>query len=188
MTSRCFTFWPYAVFLAFLLFPGCAGELATTSRRSLSSADSLAATGDYLHAKRAYNRILQSRPNTSLAEDAQYQLGYLSIFYENPFADWEVALAEFKKYKEKYPMGRHIDKVNTWLSVLHALQSYNAGYHTQVDQAEKLISKRSTEKRRIVGLADSVLRCEHERDSLRRALYGLENKLREYEELILRLQ
>lgn len=188
MTIRRCTYWTFLLLLAFLLFPRCAGTIVTTNHRELVRGDSLMVTGDYLHAKMAFVKLLQSEPSPEVAEEAQYRIAYISIFYGNPFADWEAALSEFTTYKQKYPTGKYIDEVNTWLSVLHALQSYNAGYHSQADQTEELISQHSTEQRRILGLADSLFHCKTERDSLIRELQAFQERLREYEELILRLQ
>jgi len=171
-----------------LAIPNCAGRFVTTSERVLTDADSLFAVGDYLHAKMAYGRVAASRPNTEWAEESQYRIGYISLFYGNPFADWESALLEFTKYQQVYPSGKHIDEVNTWLGILHSLVSYSQGYVDQAQQSEKMSAKHTFELRKTVGLADSLFRCEISRDSLERSVQNLTGRIHELEELILKLQ
>jgi len=160
----------------------------TSSERVLTDADSLFSAGNYLHAKMRYAKVLTSYPNTEWAEEAQYRLGFLNVYYANPFADWEAALREFTVYQSKYPNGRWISDVNSWLSILHSLQSYDQGFRARSTEAEKLATKHVYELRKAISLGDSLTRCENVRDSLGRKMEELYGRLKELEDFIIRLQ
>ena len=170
------------------VIPHCAGHLVTTSQRILAGADSLFAAGNYLYARIEYAKVIADYPNTGWAEEAQYRIGYTGVFYDNPFADWESALSEFTKYQAKYPQGRWAPEVNSWLSLLHTLESYSLGYSEQTTEAQKSVARQTFDKRKFVGLADSLFRCEAERDSLVRTLHNVKGRMEALEELLLKLQ
>ncbi|MBD3322265.1 MAG: hypothetical protein GF350_14290, partial [Chitinivibrionales bacterium] len=129
------------VCLAILTLVRCAGQIMTAGARALAEADSLFNAGDYVHARMEYAKIRDEHPKTEAAEKAQYKLGYLNIYYGNPFADWEAALREFTKYQSLYPEGKKIEDVNCWINILHSVQSYEAGYSSSAYQARKLEDK-----------------------------------------------
>jgi hypothetical protein len=166
----------------------CAGRVVTATGRQLQEADSLFNAGDYVHAKMAYNKVVSSRPGTEAAREAQYRLGYLYLYYNNPFADWEAALREFLEYQAQYPDGRRIEEVNTWISLLHAIQSYQEGYDLTAKQARNLESNRTGQSRKISTLTEALLSCEAVKDSLQKEAEFLSRKVKDLEELILKLQ
>ncbi|MBD3421886.1 MAG: tetratricopeptide repeat protein [Chitinivibrionales bacterium] len=169
---------------AALLWLQCAGTLMTVNERMLASADSLFYNGDYTNAKRTYAKLRSSFPNTPQAEEAQYKLGYINIYYKNHFGDREEAIKEFNRYQSKYPNGDYIEEVNNWLNIILAITDYEEGYYSSVKTADTLLNRKKDFEKTSDFLKKEYQRCNAARDSLAKELDTIKHKLSAYEEII----
>ena len=167
----------------------CAGgRLVTVSNRVLSEGDSLFNSGDYLHAKMVYQKIRDSETDSMVLQDAQYKLGYINVYYNNPFGDWEEGLREFQRYQTQYPNGRKSEEVNSWVTLLHSIESYQSGFNNSFSQAKDFKTRSSDEAKKVQSLMEALLKCETVKDSLIQEVNFLQRKVADYEELILKVQ
>lgn len=162
---------------------GCGGRYVTYEKQLLNEADSLFKAGNYEFAKIRFDKVRTLRPKSPAAKIAQYYLGYINVYYENPFASWEAALREFKLFATLYPNDSRIDQVNSWIKLLVVMQSFKKNYMGTTDSISKLNRKQKELSRRgrkvptdsIRILNDVIRRCNHIRDSLVRKNEDLEN-------------
>jgi outer membrane protein assembly factor BamD (BamD/ComL family) len=149
----------------------------------LAEADSLFRAGNYEYAKVKYDKVRTVKPSSSAAKTAQYYLGYINIYYENPFASWEAALREFKLFVSKYPDDQRVDEVNSWIRLLVVMQSFKKDYIGTTTELEEL-HKEKLEKSEAVQskpsvdvrvLTESLRNCFQVRDSLNKKSKDLEN-------------
>jgi hypothetical protein len=163
-------------------------RLITVSERNLNEADSLFSSGDYLHAKIAYTKIRDIEQDSNIVQEAQYKLGYLNVFYNNPYGDWEEALREFTRYQSRFPLGRRADEINSWVTILHTIESYQDGYNSSFTQAKDLKNRTSDEVKKVNTLMEGMLKCATIKDSLSNEVNFLSRKVKDMEELILKVQ
>lgn len=174
--------------IIFSFLSGCGGTMVTNEMLVLKEADSLFRAGNYQYALRRFDRVRTLRPKSPAAKIAQYYLGYINVYYENPFANWEAALREFKLYATLYPNEAKVDEVNSWIKLLIAMQSYKKNIGT-TDSIEKMNPKqiklpkksKNIPKESIRSLNEKIRRCNHVRDSLIRKNKDLENFIIELE-------
>jgi outer membrane protein assembly factor BamD (BamD/ComL family) len=180
--------------LMMVLF-GCvaADKFSTFERHLLFEADSLFRDGNYELAKIKYMKIRDMKPAPSVAKKAQYYLGFINVYYENPFANWDAALREFKTFAELYPDDFRIDQVNSWIRILVVLQSFKKDYVGTVSRLEDVSKQRQTDSRLIQehlqaqtktaldSLSATLRNCNEYRDSLVRKAHDLENVILDLE-------
>lgn len=172
----------------FLLFTivflyGCAGKVLTYDQQLLSEADSLFRSGNYEYAKVKYSRIRDAHPETEAAKSAQYFLGYINVYYDNPFANWEAALREFKMFSTLYPQDNRIGEVSSWIRILVVMQSFKKEYQGTSLKLEQFKNKETKEtdsknllrKLNIDVITESLKKCYDDRDSLVKKSKDLEN-------------
>lgn len=122
------------------------------------------------------------KPNSHAARTSQYNLGYINVFYENPFASWEAALREFKLFVSLYPDDPRIDEVNSWIKLLVVMKSFKKDFLGTNDKLEVLQEQKNRLQKKpqkpqadIESLNESLRRCYHVRDSLNKKSKDLEN-------------
>jgi outer membrane protein assembly factor BamD (BamD/ComL family) len=146
-----------------------------------SKADSLFNAGNYEYAKVKYSKICATFPETDAAKTAQYYLGYINVYYDNPFANWEAALREFKTFATLYPQDYRIDEVNSWIRILVVMQSFKKEYQGTISKLDLVKLKEHKEndskfkKVNIDFIIESLKRCDDDRDSLAKKTKDLEN-------------
>jgi len=188
-TLRAVAWLGLAACLAALTAAGCAahGRVVTYDQQLLREADSLFLTGNYEYAKIRYTKLRDDFANTGAGSRAQFNLGYINVFYENPFANWEAALREFKTFAEQYPNHELIEEVNSWIRILVVLQSFKREYEmttgTISDLRKKAIAvpKPTGPSASYEILYEAVNRCYSERDSLGQKIRILEDVIRKIE-------
>ena len=136
------------------------------SMRQLAQADSLFRTGNYELAKLKYLKIRETSRSSTARTLAQYYLGYVNIYYDNPFADYEAALREFKRFASDYPNNEHIEEVNNWIRLLTAMQNFDTNYQGNVSKLHNLSSKEQNIAKNYATLQNEYLKCEILKDSL----------------------
>ena len=179
----------YAFITLLLMFSGCAVKSVNYEQRLLNKADSLFRTGNYEYAKVKFAKIRDAHPETDAAKTAQFYLGYINVYYDNPFANWEAALREFKMFSTLYPKDYRIGEVSSWIRILVVMQSFKKEYLgtiTKLEQAKNKDIKDNDAKallRRINidTYAESLKKCFDDRDSLGRKTKYLENVILDLE-------
>ena len=168
---------------AFLwMFTGCGGKYMVYEQKLLQEADSLFKERNYEYAKVKFDKVRTLKPNSPAARTAQYYLGYINIYYENPFASWEAALREFKLFVSKYPDDSRVDEVNSWIRMLVVLQSFKKDYLGTTSELREL-QKKSIEdvqahekpEVNVNAIMESLRNCQSVRDSLNKKSKDLEN-------------
>jgi outer membrane protein assembly factor BamD (BamD/ComL family) len=168
-----------------ILLTGCAAKVVTYEQQLIGEADSLFKVGNYEYAKVKYARIRNSKPESEWARTAQFMLGYINVYYDNPFANWEAALREFKLFVTAYPTDVRIGEVNSWIRILIVLQSFKKEYDGTATQMEQLKAKdtESNNARRmnVDAITESLRGCYVDRDSLSKKIEDLKNVIIEME-------
>jgi len=172
-----------------LFFPGCAAKVVTYEQQLLSEADSLFKVGSYEYAKIKYSKIRDTYQETDAAKTAQFYLGYINVFYDNPLANVEGALREFQRYATMYPRDVRIGEVNSWIRILVAMQSFEKEFHGTSDKLEQARNREIKEndlraqlkKMNLETYTDALKKCDDSRDSLARKTKELENVILDLE-------
>lgn len=168
------------------IFLGCNGKVLTYEQQLLGEADSLFRAGNYEFAKLRFDKIRTLKPNSPSAKIATYYLGYINVYYDNPFATPEAALREFKTYVSLYPDDARVDEVNSWIKLLVVMQSFEKNYRGSIDslaaiKTQQLLKEQAQAVKKNVShdsiaiLNDVIRKTYHLRDSLSRKNKELEN-------------
>ncbi len=167
--------------------------MVTYEQQLLAEADSLFRAGNYEYAKVKFDKIRTVKPSSPAARTAQYYLGFINVYYENPFANWEAALREFKLFVSLYPDDARVSEVNSWIKLLVAMQSFKKEYVGTSGQLEEL-KKKQQDQTAISGttqtkpstvnieiLTESLRNCYHLKDSLSQKNKDLEKAILDLE-------
>lgn len=149
-------------------------------------ADSLFKSGSYDDASRRFSKI---GPTSEYGPKAQYYQGFINIYYNNPSADWETALVEFRKFAATYPTSDLLPQVNSWIRILVVLQTFKREYGaTQMDlktlqkkPPPQPVPRQNVSDQNYNILLESVSRCYTDKDSL-------VNKIKILEEVIEKIE
>jgi hypothetical protein len=180
-TINYFTLYSHPVLILFsILFVGCAPKFINFEQRMLIDADSLFHAGNYEAAKLKYTKLRDTGPQSEPARTAQYNLGYINIYYQNPSSNPEAALREFKLFSALYPEDFRIGEVNSWIRLIVLMQSYKKEYQDTVSKIEQQIKDKDqqlNQARRVnvETVTESLRVCYEGRDSLSRKVKELEN-------------
>jgi outer membrane protein assembly factor BamD (BamD/ComL family) len=155
---------------------GCASSVAVYGYEDklLAEADSLFKCGNYEYAKIKYAKVRDESPKSAPAVKAQYNLGYINIYYDNPFADYNAALREFKVFAANYPSDTRIDMVNNWIRILTILQDFGKNFYGSSTELRALQNKQSSIFKNYSTIQDAYLQCDRSKDSLAQRIQILE--------------
>lgn len=179
-----------AVAVIALLLCGCGGKVVFYEQQLLAEADSLFRAGNYEYAKVKFDKVRTLKPASPAARTAQFYLGYINVYYENPFASWEAALREFKLFVSLYPDDARVDEVNSWIKLLVVMQSFKKEYIGTSDQLEELKQQKTDTPEtlrpkpsavNIDALTESLRSCYHVKDSLNQRSKDLEKAILDLE-------
>lgn len=143
-------------------------------KKLLVKADSLFKNENYELAIRVYTKIRDEFPQTTSGVIAQYKLGYINIFFGNPFADYRAALREFKRFQNEYPNDKNNELVNNWIRLLTVFEDFEGYYNKGSESMEEWRRKEKEILKNYETLQDAYLRCDAETDSLKRHIQKLE--------------
>jgi len=164
--------------LSFALLLHCAPTVTITpysfEKQLLVQADSLFKAGNYEYAILKYIRIRDEYAKTGTGAKAQFWLGYINIFYDNPFADYNVALREFKRFQAEYPDDARAPRAKNWIRILTVLQDFDKQYHGNNTELIRLEQKQDSIFQNYEALQDAYLRCDSRVDSLRQKVQILQ--------------
>ena len=155
----------------------------TYQDKVLAEADSLFRVGNYELSKLRYAKVRDDYPKTPSGARAQYSLGYIEVYFDNPFADYNAALREFKRFATMYPNDKRIDMVNNWIRILTILQDFGKSYYGSHSQLKQLKDKRSAIFKNYSTLQDAYLRCDKMADSLKQRIQILEGIIAEIDKI-----
>ncbi|NLD92374.1 MAG: hypothetical protein GX639_06860 [Fibrobacter sp.] len=171
------------LFTTTMLLGGCAAKRYSYDQQLFFEADSLFKVGNYEYAKVKFAKIRDAHTETDAARLAQFYLGYINVYYDNPFASWEAALREFKNFVTLYPRDIKTHEAQSWIRILVAMQSFEKEYQGSTYKLEQQKSRESKEKDQqqvqrkllIESSSDQLKKCTDDRDSLSRKTRELEN-------------
>jgi outer membrane protein assembly factor BamD (BamD/ComL family) len=140
----------------------------------LVQADSLFRDEQYEIAKIQYTKIRDEFPQSPSGAQAQYNLGYINIYYDNPFADFGAALREFKRFQTDYPNDKRIIMVNNWIRLLTVMKDFDDGYNKSTEQLKTYKEKQRSLLKNFETLQDVYMRYDGTIDSLKAHIKKLE--------------
>lgn len=146
----------------------------TMEKKMLVTADSLFGAENYELAKIQYTKIRDEFPQTAAGAMAQYKLGYINIYFDNPFADYRAAQREFKRFLTDYPEDKRIDLIKNWVRLLTVFEDFDREYHKGYSKMQQLDSKEKEILDNFGTLQDAYFRCEAQNDSLQKHIQKLE--------------
>ncbi len=179
--------------ISILSVGGCvSSNLATVEKQILSQADSLFRIGNYEYAKAKFAKVRDLKPKSDAAKTAQFYLGYINIYHDNPFSNWEAALREFKIFADLYPDDARIGEVYSWIRLLTVMQSNKKEFIGMSDKLDTLSKKElmqtpvqpppsPSKKGNFEALSESLRGCFDAKDSLSRKTKELENVILDLE-------
>jgi len=181
--------------VAFL--PGCAGNRAardtpsyetqtpfyTADKRALVEADSLIQEGNYESALHTYKKISNDHSGSPSGATAQYKVAYLNVHYDNPFADFDVALREFENFRREYPLDRRADRANNWIRILTVLKEYENNYNEKNSTLKIIREQQELAKEEYRVTREKLAGCEIRTDSLERTVEILQGVIKKLDAL-----
>ncbi len=173
--------------LLFIFLWGCASNVKVShysyEKQLLVQADSLFDAGSYEYAKLKYAKIRDEYQNTATGARAQFSMGYLNIYFENPFADYSAALREFKLYQARYPQGDQIEVVNNWIRILTVLRDFDKQFHGKTNELTKFQIRQDSIFQTNEKLQETLIQCESRNDTLKSRIRILEGLIEEIDQL-----
>jgi outer membrane protein assembly factor BamD (BamD/ComL family) len=177
-----------AVFSAAMIGCSHTSKFYSFDMGMLAEADVQFKSKNYSQALKQYDEIVRTYPRTASARTALYKIGFIYLYYENPQADWTMALKTFRQFQKEYMDDQHIDEVNTWIRILTSMESFAAKYGESSAKIQKLKTKSLERSESIEQLREEFLRCSFEKDSLNLEKNALIQKIRELEATILKIE
>lgn len=145
--------------------------------RQLAEADSLFNEGLYELAKMKYTKIKNDMKNKKIAEIAQYSLGYINIYHENPFADFQAALREFKLYMSTYPNGQNLENAKNWVRMLTSFKNFDKDFKGNQSMLNTIKTQKNTIQKSYDDIFNAYTKCYSKKDSLEKRIAVLEEVL-----------
>jgi outer membrane protein assembly factor BamD (BamD/ComL family) len=182
----------FCLFALFLLMaPGCSHVTTTQytfDKKLLADADGKCKQKSYAEALKTYDEIVKTFPQTSSARTALFKVGFVNIYYDNPLSDWNAAIAAFKLFQKNYPDDPRIEEVNTWIRVLVAMESFSAQYGETSARIKSLMNKSTEVSGNYETLLEAIQKCSGDKDSLDNEKNALNQKIKELEQTILKIE
>lgn len=177
--------------LSILITCFCSPKMVTFEQQVLNEADSLFREGNYEYAKVKYAKVRELKPKSEVARRSQYYLAYINVYYDNPFANWEAALREFRTFAALYPDDQRIGEVNSWIRLLVVMQTFKKEYQGTTNKLEQLSKKEPPppcppqqsplRKTNIDIITESLRNCLDAKDSLNKKVKDFENVILDLE-------
>ncbi len=184
----CIKYWGIALQILTVSICCCSPKMVTFEQQILSEADSLFREGNYEYAKVKYAKAREIKPKSDVARTSQYYLAFINVYYDNPFANWEAALREFRTFAALYPDDPRIGEVNSWIRLLVVMQTFKKEFQGTTNKLEELSKKEpapcpppAPRKTNVDIITESLRNCLDAKDSLSR-------KAKEFESVILDLE
>jgi hypothetical protein len=177
--------------LIVVLVSGCSHVTTTQytfEKKLLAEADGKCKQKSYAEALKTYSEIVKTFPQTASARTALFKVGFVNIYYDNPLSDWNAALSAFKLFQKYYPDDPRMDEVNTWIRVLVAMESFSSQYGETSAQVKSLLSKSTAFNGNYETLLEAIQKCSSDKDSLDIEKNALNQKIKELEQTILKIE
>ena len=183
----------YLTLLCGVMLLGCAASKVGTytyDKKLLAEAEDKFEKKRYTDAIKVYQKLATSPAfaNTPTAKLALYRMGYINMYYDNSKADPKAALEAFNTFKQRYADDKLLGEVNTWISILVVLRSYEELYNDTYERMKKLQSKTAVTSGSLDSLIESSQRCSAEKDSLDGEKAQLLKKIAELEQTIVKME
>lgn len=172
---------------------GCAASKVGTytyDKKLLAEAEEKFDKKHYADALKVYQKLTTSDAfaNSAAAKLALYRTGYINMYYDNPKTDPKAALDAFNTFKQQYPDDKLSGEVNTWISILVVLRSYEELYNETFARMKKLQNKTVVTSGSLDTLIESFQRCSAEKDSLDNEKAQLQKKIADLEQTIVKME
>ncbi len=176
----------YAV-LSIVLMLSCAANTAVSQvsfdMRLMNHADSTFTEGNYEKAKQEYSQIIQKGQSEMAKALAQFKLGYLNVYYENPFADYGQALVEFRKFVQSYPNHSKCSEANNYIRIIDRMNEVNEISKENKSLVSGLSDKHEDLVNNLLGMQKAYLRSNSQVDSLKKRIKVLEAVIEEVDKI-----
>lgn len=170
---------------ALVVVTGCAHHRALQPPPRLIRADALVREGQFIEARKLYQAVHDSVPQTRHGADAAYGLAYLNVFYVHPVPDYSQASAAFRSFVEEYAEDERCDDVRTWIRVLDTIGTLEAQNEENTQRLRTIIEHYADQQEEASHdyeqLLDSVKGCYSVKDSLNTRIRLLEEVIEEIE-------
>lgn len=171
---------------ALLLF-SCAANKAVSNvsydKNMMNHADSIFTKGNYEKAKQEYKSITLEGKSKMAKALAQFKLGYLNVYYENPFADYSVALHEFEKFVRIYPSHTKAGEANNYIRILDRMNKVNDVSKKNKQLVSGLSDKHEDLVNNLIGMQKAYLKSNRQVDSLKNRIRVLEAVIEEVDKI-----
>lgn len=172
---------------ASLIMISCAANTAVSQvsfdMRLMNNADSTFRAGNYEKAKQKYLQVTDKGQSENARALAQFKLGYLNVYYENPFADYNMALKEFRKFVKKYPSHSKCSEANNFIRIIDQLNKVNEISKENKSLVSGLSDKHNDLVNNLLGMQKAYLRSNAQVDSLKKRIKVLEAVIEEVDKI-----
>ncbi len=134
-------------------------------------ADLLFQSGNYELAKKKYIEIRNNSREKTVVALAQYKLGYINIYHDNPFADYEEALKEFNLFLSKFDNNNLAENAKNWVKIITSIINTKKNYENTNETLQKTEQK-------LTDNYTSLSKYQSTRDSLIKQIRVLEENER----------
>ena len=142
-------------------------------------ADSLFNIGNYDIAKLEYKKIRDNNKDKEIIAYAQFNLAFIDIYYDNPFADYNIALIEFKQFVSEFPNHPRVSAAKNWIKILTVLRGFSREYKGSTETLSIIKEKCDEYLKQYSILKNSYQRCDSVKDSLKQQIQVLERVIEE---------
>lgn len=174
-------------YIVLFLVINCVVQCASTKKvisvpsvmKPFTYADSLFQIGNYDIAKMEYSKLRDNEKDEEINAHAQFNLAFIDIYFDNPFADYDVALKEFKKFVSEFPNHPNASRANNWIKILTALRGFSREYKGNNETLTTMKEKCDQYVKQYSILKYSYQKCDSVRDSLIQQVKVLERVIEE---------
>ena len=167
------------ILVATIILSGCIQPRPTpTSARELYDyAQEDLKKGRYEEAKYRFEKVLKEYPNTDLADNALFRLGYINIIQENYEASYNyfgALLQDYENSEWKFDAQTWLKLLEDWKRLKSELENAREQLGIAQRQAETSDRTENDTAERIQELQDEINRLREENNNLRMLIENLE--------------
>jgi outer membrane protein assembly factor BamD (BamD/ComL family) len=151
----------------------------SSSENQFNYADSLFGIGNYDIAKREYKKIRDNERDKKTIAYAQFNLAFIDVYFDNPFADYDIALEEFKRFISEFPNHPKASTAKNWIKILTVLRGFSREYKGSTETLTTIKEECDRYIKQFPILRNSYQRCEASKDSLINQVQVLERVIEE---------
>jgi outer membrane protein assembly factor BamD (BamD/ComL family) len=151
----------------------------TPLEKNFAYADSLFTIGNYDIAKLEYSKIIDHSKDKEILAYARFNLALIEIYFDNPFADYNVALKEFKRFVSEFPNHPNANAAKNWIKILTVLRGFSREYKGSTETLTNIKEECNQYIKQYSNLKHLYQRCDSVKDSLKQQVQVLERVIEE---------